>query len=54
MVSLSSCAGKVMGIDSYVLSPEETKQLYPLMNVDDIYGTLYSPMVRTPPVATRP
>jgi len=36
--------GKVMGIDSYVLSPEETKQLYPLMNVDDIYGTLYSPM----------
>jgi len=32
--------GKVMGIDSYVLSPEETKKLYPLMNVDDIYGTL--------------
>jgi len=36
--------GKVMGIDSYLLSPEETKKLYPLMNVDDIYGTLYSPM----------
>jgi len=35
--------GKVMGIDSYILSPEETKKLYPLMNVDDIYGTLYSP-----------
>jgi len=35
--------GKVMGVDSYVLSPEETKKLYPLMNVNDIYGTLYSP-----------
>lgn len=22
---------------------DETKKLYPLMNVDDIYGTLYSP-----------
>jgi len=36
--------GKVFGIDSYVLGPEETKKLYPLMNVDDIYGTLYSPL----------
>ena len=52
--------GKVMGVDSYILSPAETKQvkltkitsvllcihfvqLYPLMNVSDIYGTLYSP-----------
>jgi len=35
--------GKVFGVESYVLSPEETKRLYPLMNVDDIYGTLYSP-----------
>ena len=26
-----------------MLGPEETKKLYPLMNVDDIYGTLYSP-----------
>ena len=26
-----------------MLSPAETKKLYPLMNVDDIYGTLYSP-----------
>lgn len=25
------------------MSPEETKKLYPLMNVSDIYGTLYSP-----------
>ena len=26
-----------------MLSPHETKELYPLMNVDDVYGTLYSP-----------
>jgi len=36
--------GKVLGIQSHLLSPQETKQLYPLMNVDDIYGTLYSPL----------
>ena len=30
-------------MESYVLGPEETKKLYPLMNVNDIYGTLYSP-----------
>ena len=35
--------GKFFGIESHVLSPEETKKLYPLMNVNDIYGTLYSP-----------
>ncbi|XP_032993202.1 sarcosine dehydrogenase, mitochondrial isoform X2 [Lacerta agilis] len=35
--------GKVYGIESYVLSPGETKDLYPLMNVDDLYGTLYVP-----------
>ena len=35
--------GKVFGIESEVLSPEDTKKLYPLMNVDDIYATLYSP-----------
>ena len=35
--------GKFFGIESHVLSPEETKKLYPLMNVTDIYGTLYSP-----------
>ena len=34
---------KAFDIDSHVLSPEETKKLYPLMNVSDIYGTLYSP-----------
>nr|CAG4634617.1 EOG090X014D [Alona affinis] len=35
--------GKAFGIESYVLGPEETKKLYPLMNVDDVYGTLFSP-----------
>uniref|UniRef100_A0A669CGN3 Sarcosine dehydrogenase n=1 Tax=Oreochromis niloticus TaxID=8128 RepID=A0A669CGN3_ORENI len=35
--------GKVYGIESHVLSPAETKDLYPLMNVDDLYGTLYVP-----------
>uniref|UniRef100_A0A8C4WCW2 Sarcosine dehydrogenase n=1 Tax=Gopherus evgoodei TaxID=1825980 RepID=A0A8C4WCW2_9SAUR len=35
--------GKVYGIESYVLSPAETKDLYPHMNVDDLYGTLYVP-----------
>merc|ERR1719187_1702561 len=36
--------GKYFGIESHVLGPEDTKKLYPLMNVDDIYATLYSPM----------
>ncbi|KAM9841564.1 sarcosine dehydrogenase, mitochondrial [Aulostomus maculatus] len=35
--------GKVYGIESHVLTPAETKDLYPLMNVDDLYGTLYVP-----------
>ncbi|XP_046441775.1 sarcosine dehydrogenase, mitochondrial-like isoform X2 [Daphnia pulex] len=35
--------GKAFGTESYVLGPSETKKLYPLMNVDDVYGTLYSP-----------
>ncbi|XP_071498557.1 sarcosine dehydrogenase, mitochondrial-like [Diadema antillarum] len=35
--------GKAFGVESHVLSPEETKKLYPLMNVSDLYGTLYSP-----------
>lgn len=35
--------GKVYGIESYVLSPAQTKELYPLMNVKDLYGTLYVP-----------
>ena len=35
--------GKAYGVESHILGPEETKKLYPLMNVDDVYGTLYSP-----------
>lgn len=35
--------GRVYGIESHVLSPGETKALYPLMNVEDLYGTLYVP-----------
>jgi len=34
---------KAFNIESYVLDPSETKKVYPLMRVDDIYGTLYSP-----------
>ncbi|XP_047380112.1 sarcosine dehydrogenase, mitochondrial isoform X3 [Sciurus carolinensis] len=35
--------GKAYGVEAHVLSPAETKVLYPLMNVDDLYGTLYVP-----------
>ncbi|XP_038046072.1 sarcosine dehydrogenase, mitochondrial-like [Patiria miniata] len=35
--------GKVFGIESHVLSPDETKKVFPLMNTSDIYGSLYSP-----------
>ena len=35
--------GKAFGTESYVLDPSETQKLYPLMNVSDVYGTLYSP-----------
>ncbi|TKC51752.1 hypothetical protein EI555_013326 [Monodon monoceros] len=35
--------GKAYGVESHVLSPAETKALYPLMNVEDLYGTLYVP-----------
>ena len=34
---------KAFDIETYVLDPQETKKVYPLMNVDDVYGTLYSP-----------
>jgi len=30
-------------VESQVLGPDDTQKLYPLMNVKDIYGTLYSP-----------
>ena len=35
--------GKYFGIESTVLSPSETKDLCPLMNIDDMYGSLHSP-----------
>ena len=35
--------GKVYGVESFVLGPKESKDLYPLLNVDDLYGTLHSP-----------
>ncbi|XP_071548402.1 sarcosine dehydrogenase, mitochondrial [Panulirus ornatus] len=35
--------GRIHGIESYILDPAETKKLYPLMNVEDITGTLYCP-----------
>ncbi|XP_022697260.1 sarcosine dehydrogenase, mitochondrial-like isoform X2 [Varroa jacobsoni] len=35
--------GRVLGVESYILTPAETKKLYPLLNVDDLYGALYSP-----------
>jgi glycine/D-amino acid oxidase-like deaminating enzyme len=35
--------GKAFGIESFILGPEETSKLYPLMNVKDVFGTLYSP-----------
>ncbi|XP_015921050.1 sarcosine dehydrogenase, mitochondrial [Parasteatoda tepidariorum] len=35
--------GKAFGIESHLLTPAETKKLYPLMNTEDLYGTLYSP-----------
>lgn len=43
MIFLVLQLGKVYGIESHVLSPAETKDLYPLMNVNDLYGTLYVP-----------
>jgi len=35
--------GKYFGIESHVLGPQDTQKIYPLMNVEDIYATLYSP-----------
>lgn len=40
---LSWQLGKVYGVESHVLTPSQTKDLYPLMNIDDLYGTLYVP-----------
>ncbi len=41
--TLSVQLAKAFNIESHVLSPEETKKLYPLMNVDGLYGSVYSP-----------
>ncbi|XP_077986603.1 sarcosine dehydrogenase, mitochondrial-like [Glandiceps talaboti] len=35
--------GKAFGIESQVLSPKESLEVYPLLNINDLYGTLYSP-----------
>jgi len=35
--------GNFYGIDSRMLTPAETKELYPILNVDDIYGAMHSP-----------
>lgn len=35
--------GNSMGVESHLLDAAQTKEIYPLMNVEDIYGTLYSP-----------
>lgn len=35
--------GKYYGVDSSMLSPAETKEVYPILNVDDIYGAMLSP-----------
>ena len=34
---------KAFHIESHVMSPAETKKLYPLMNVEGLYGSVYSP-----------
>jgi sarcosine dehydrogenase len=34
--------GKYFGIESSILSPSETKALYPLINADDLYCSLHS------------
>ena len=40
---LSFQLAKAFNIESHVLSPAETKKLYPLMNVEGLYGSVYSP-----------
>jgi len=35
--------GNYYGVDSRMLTPAETKELYPILNVDDIYGAMHSP-----------
>ena len=35
--------GKACGIEVALLSPKETKELYPILNVDDLLGAVYFP-----------
>ena len=35
--------GDYYGIESVVISPAEVKAIHPLLNVDDVYGAMYSP-----------
>mmetsp|Transcript_20013 Transcript_20013/g.29973 ORF Transcript_20013/g.29973 Transcript_20013/m.29973 type:complete len:909 (+) Transcript_20013:53-2779(+) len=35
--------GKFYGVESHLLDPSQTKELYPLLNTEGIYGALYSP-----------
>ncbi|KAB7498129.1 Sarcosine dehydrogenase, mitochondrial, partial [Armadillidium nasatum] len=35
--------GKTQKIESFILGPKESKELYPLLNVSDVFGTLYCP-----------
>jgi sarcosine dehydrogenase len=35
--------GKCHDVESHLLTPQQTRELYPLLNVDDIYGSLFSP-----------
>ncbi|XP_067931861.1 sarcosine dehydrogenase, mitochondrial-like isoform X2 [Watersipora subatra] len=35
--------GEYMGVESHILSPEDLKQLYPILNTDDLVGAIFSP-----------
>ena len=35
--------GRYYGIDSQMVTPQETLDLYPIISVDDVYGAMYSP-----------
>ena len=34
---------RAFGIESHVLTPAESKELYPLLDADNFYASLYSP-----------
>jgi dimethylglycine dehydrogenase len=36
--------GKFVGLDFHILSPQELKQIYPLVEVDDLIGAIYEPL----------